>query len=110
MTQNLLSPELKKLLKEFLKDAVDQKQNDETKARWTKRDDLAVAFHPYVENLPTIDANLSDAMAIFAPEARFWQLALFRVCGRRAVKRLEKDEEQKGFDQMLKDTKTFGMF
>lgn len=103
-----MTPEVVALLKEFLEDAVDQTQNDATKERWTKREDLARSMKEYVE---ATDAGVADGVwhdeaANYFPEARYWQFALFRVCARRSLRRMELIEE----GDILHSNKMFGRF
>lgn len=115
MTTKPLSLALETLIGEFLNENAGQEHGEETKRIWAQRDDLAEAFEPYVHlphsmDLPSINADLSGQMAASFPDALYWQLALFRVCGRRAVHRRQKEEEDRSMQDLLTTNKNFGMF
>ena len=92
-----LTPDVAYLLDEFLEEAVDQRENDEIRARWALRDDLAEAMRPFLElaertsaeqGVGVLQATWGEEAAALFPDALFWQFALFRTCARRSVNRL----------------------
>lgn len=91
-----LTPDVVTLLGEFLEDATHSGKNDEVKARWKVRDDIAEAMRPYIEQLdgePRTDNVWMDEATSLFPEAYFWQLSLFKVCAKRSLRRIDAIQE-----------------
>lgn len=103
-----ITPEVKALLGEFLKGmTVPGYTEEQIKEIWSSRDDLAEAMQGYIEdtrNHPNNGEWVDEASRVF-PDAKYWQFASFRICARRAFRRLEVKEEA-----LMVHLPNFGMF
>lgn len=116
MAPKFLTPQMANLLNEFLTSLPEQSKNEEVKRVWSEREDMAKEFLLYAERRDAVedaakhDSSWVDEMSQLFPDALFWQFALFRICGRRAARRLELKETQESNAKMAASSPFYGMF